>query len=217
MTRDRQFLNVVEEPIFGEKIRRNVRNGIFSTKLAGQDGKREKGRGCSGNLFSHFPFSTFVASSTFRLHPSRFLSPVFPQKNRFACPPLHHARQHRREHAPARNRNHRFFFSEQFHLSCIRILLLFLFFSSVSSTCFLCLFHFFLRFSLFLRFHHCVTFLLHFTRHENLTLAFLPMAFPRKTRRYDATWVCDKGVRKLRNVHKSPGIFGTNEYRDGYI
>lgn len=101
MTRDRQFLNVVEEPIFGEKIRRNVRNGIFSTKLAGQDGKREKGRGCSGNLFSHFPFSTFVASSTFRLHPSRFLSPVFPQKNRFACPPLHHARQHRREHAPA--------------------------------------------------------------------------------------------------------------------
>lgn len=39
------------------------------------------------NLFSHFPFSTFVDSST-RLDYTRFLSRVFPQKNRFACPSI---------------------------------------------------------------------------------------------------------------------------------
>lgn len=76
--------------------------------------ERERARSDS-NLFSHFPFSTFVDSSThsFRLHPI-LIARISAEKS-FCMPslPSRCARetQHRenRTHAPARNRNHCFF------------------------------------------------------------------------------------------------------------
>lgn len=176
--------------------------------------ERERARSDS-NLFSHFPFSTFVDSSThsFRLHPI-LIARISAEKS-FCMPslPSRCARetQHRenRTHAPARNRNHCFFsrtVSLVVHPHFTAPSFLFFFSSSspppppslpVSSTCILCPFHFFLRFlydSIMLRFHPIL-------RHEKPNpLAFLPMAFPRKTRRYYG------GIRrviKLYNVHKS--------------
>ena len=157
--------------------------------------EREQGAIAISFLISLFPRSSTLPPT--RLDYTRFLSRVFPQKNRFACPPFHHvARARRNTERTAHTHRHGIvitvFFLEQFHLLCIRILLLprscffFFFFSSsspfpVSSTCILCPFHFFLRFlydSIMLRFHPIL-------RHEKPNpLAFLPMAFPRKTRRY---------------------------------
>lgn len=140
----------------------------FPRNWRGRMGREKKGEGvvAISFLISLFPRSSPLPRLDYTLLDS--YRPYFRRKIVLhALPSITRdnteGNTHRHRH---RNRNHRFFFSEQFHLSCIRILLLFLFFSSVSSTCFLCLFHFFLRFSLSLRFHHCVTFLLHFTRHE---------------------------------------------------
>lgn len=54
------------------------------------------------NLFSHFPL--FLAVKILDRSGRSFLSPAFPQKNRFACVLPPYARD-TREHAPAQNRN----------------------------------------------------------------------------------------------------------------
>ena len=89
--------------------------------------EREQGAIAISFLISLFPRSSTLPPT--RLDYTRFLSRVFPQKNRFACPPFHHvARARRNTERTAHTHRHGIvitvFFLEQFHLLCIRILLL---------------------------------------------------------------------------------------------